>query len=58
MLPILLRTNVFSHTDSTDLQRLDELDADDEAAAQMIEVGPDAVVASFSDEDEDDINDD
>ncbi|KAG6374562.1 hypothetical protein JVT61DRAFT_3911 [Boletus reticuloceps] len=41
-----------------DLQRLDEMDADDEAAIQLIEVGSDAVVARFSDEDNDDIDDD
>ncbi|KAF8549030.1 hypothetical protein OG21DRAFT_1488884 [Imleria badia] len=42
----------------TDLQRLDEMDADDEVATQVIEVGPDAIVARFSDEDDDDIDDD
>ncbi|KAF8119495.1 hypothetical protein EV363DRAFT_1591876 [Boletus edulis] len=41
----------------TDLQRLDEMDADDEAAIQLIEVGPDAIVAKFSDEDEDSSDD-
>ena len=34
------------------------MDADDEAALPMIEVGPDAIVARFSDEDEDDFEDD
>ena len=34
------------------------MDADDEAAVPMIEVGPDAIVARFSDEDDDSFDDD
>ena len=48
-----------------DLQRLDEIDADNEGATGVIKVSPDAIVARFSDEDkydtsegEDVINDD
>ena len=35
-----------------DLQRLDEIDANNEAATGVIEVSPDTIIARFSDEDE------